>query len=469
MHHIFRWALVDLETTGAHVVQDKIIDIAIRVINQEGTVRTWSALIHPGRSIPPLITSLTGISNDTVKDAASFDEYAEELLEVLHDCVLVAHNARFDFGFLKNAFKNAGLSYKAPVLCTIKLMKALYPGLDSYNLASLADYFLLNPPSSYRADSDVDTLYQLIERCFTEHTKASVLKIAQSIHRQSSIPSKLTTDINAFPESAGVYLFYSSTSSVPIYIGKSVSLRQRIISHFQGDYAHAKEFTMAQQVTRIEIIPTAGELCSLVLESELIKEKMPVYNRRLRRKTQTVGFKLDEQAGYLVISLARLQLDTESPLSHNSLIGAFPSIAKAKQVLGGLVKKFHLCQKLCHLEQGQGACFSFQLNRCQGACIGNEPAESYNGRILQALEEFQKKSWPYRGPIAIKEHCPVNRITQFLVFNHWRYLGAAKSTEELDSIAKLPLKNGSDHYDIYKILLSYLKNESPQPNLLELI
>jgi DNA polymerase-3 subunit epsilon len=276
------------------------------------------------------------------------------------------------------------------------------------------------------------------------------------------------TDIHAFPESAGVYLFYSDSSLVPLYIGKSVSLRQRILSHFQGDYAHAKEFNMAQQVTRVEIIPTAGELSALMLESELIKEKMPIYNRRLRRKTHMVGFKVKEQAGYLEIVLVREQVDEKHHLNSHPLIGAFSSIVKAKSALSALVRHFHLCPRLCHLEPGLGACFSYQLKRCQGACMGMESAEFYNRRVVAALKEHQEVTWPYRSAVAIKEHCPINKITQFLVFHQWRYLGAVQSEEQLDSFGELPLINRADYYDTYKILVSYLKKHAYLDDLIEL-
>jgi len=354
------------------------------------------------------------------------------------------------------------------MLCTIKLMKRLYPGLPSYDLASLVDYFELPPLDSHREHSKLDAIYQLIQQCFARHTLVKVLKLVQTMHQQSSIPSKLMTDIHSFPESAGVYLFYSDQSSMPLYIGKSVSLRQRILSHFQGDYAHAKEFNMAQQVTRVEVIPTAGELSALMLESELIKQKVPIYNRRLRRKTHMVGFKLVERAGYLEIIIVREQVDAKHHLNPHRLVGAFSSIVKAKSALSALVKQFRLCARRCDLEQGQGACFAYQLKRCQGACVGMESSECYNKRVIEALKEHQEVVWPYRDAVAIKEHCPINKITQFLVFYQWRYLGAVQSEEQLDSFGELPLMNRADYYDTYKILLSYLKKNASLYDLIEL-
>jgi DNA polymerase-3 subunit epsilon len=464
----FRWALIDIETTGLNITYDRITEIAVIILTQEGVETTWHHLINPQRSIPEFVSSLTGITNEMVALAPLFGEIAQELIALLHDCVLVAHNARFDFGFLKNAFKRVNLSYQTPVLCTIKLMKKLHPGLPKYSLSALAHYFQIHMPVAHRAQGDVETLYQLLNRMMGDFSMAQLLDVAQSIHQKSSVPSKLTTNIHEFPDTAGVYLFYSNNTSIPLYIGKSVSLRQRILSHFQGDYAHAKEFAMAQQVERVEIIPTAGELSALLMESELIKEKMPVYNRKLRRKKQIVGFKLAEEGGYFTIELVREQIDGEADLKTLGLYGAFSSVTAAKRMLISLIKEHRLCQKLCHVEQTSGACFSFQLKKCHGACIWEEASESYNQRVMDALKEYQEQVWPYPGAIAIKEHCPVNNLTQFLVFHQWRHLGTIDEEHELHSWRKLSSKNTSYHYDTYKILLSYLNNEAKAKELVVL-
>jgi DNA polymerase-3 subunit epsilon len=460
MLHSFRWAFIDIETTGLHVTHDKITEIAVIIVTQEGVETTWHSLINPNRSIPGPISALTGITQELVINAPLFCEIALELFALLHDCVLVAHNGRFDFGFLKNAFKKEGFSYQTPVLCTIKLMKQLFPALPQYNLAALAQSFTINNPSMHRAQGDVQTLYELINKVFIACTPTTVLAVAKKIHQKSSIPSKLATDIHAFPETAGVYLFYGSNASIPLYIGKSVSLRQRILSHFQGDYAHAKEFTLAQQVERIEIIPTAGELSALLLESELIKEKMPVYNRKLRRKTQIAGFKIREEGAYLAVSIVREHVECDDDLRAHGIHGAFRSIHAAKRTLVSLIKKHNLCPKLCGLEHTNSVCFSFQLKRCFGACIGDELIELYNQRVLEALKEFKEEAWPYQGAIAIKEYCPINNITQFLVFNQWRHLGTMDNEHTLSSWKELPKKSMTHYFDAYKILLSYLKNKS---------
>ena len=269
----FRWAIIDIETTGLSIVHDRITEISVLLLTEQGIESSWARLINPKCPIPKRISQLTGITDEMVSQAPCFGAIAEELIALLDGAVLVAHNARFDFGFLKNAFKSEGLSFRTPILCTLKLFKMFYPELAQYNLRSLAEYHHIVSPHAHRAGGDVHTLYLLLEQAFQDWSRETIINAAKRLYKKASVPSKLTTDIQSIPNSPGVYLFYAENSSLPLYIGKSILLRQRVLSHFQADHTNAKEFKMAQQVVRVDIIPTAGELSALLLESMLIKEK----------------------------------------------------------------------------------------------------------------------------------------------------------------------------------------------------
>lgn len=458
MHNCFQWALVDVETSGTHITTDKITEIAVLVITEQGVMCTWHSLIKPKCSIPDVISKLTGISNEMVQNAPLFEDIAFELLDILKGCVFVAHNARFDFGFIKNAFKRCEITYQTPVLCTIKLLKQLYPNQSYYNLPYITKSLNVSLQNHHRAQGDVEALHEVIQKLVEQHTCPEVLRVAKSIYQQSSIPSALTTDVTTLPDTPGVYIFYGDKNTLPLYIGKSITMRQRVLSHFSGDYTHAKEFALSQQVVRVEAIPTAGELSALLLESKMIKAHMPVYNRRLRRKKTIVGFKVSEQKGYLTLSIVREQIEDESDLRQQRIYGAFRSAVAAKRTLLQLIKKHDLCQKLCGVAQGGGSCFSYQLKRCHGACIKEEPCEVYNKRLLEALREYEEVVWPFKGAIAIKEQCSVNKIIQFSVVNQWRHLGTVNSEDLLKQWRTLSCttSESSHSYDDYKIVLSYL-------------
>lgn len=455
----FRWILVDIETTGLNILHDRITEIAVTVLTEKGIESQWHSLINPNRAIPGMITTLTGISNKMVSSAPLFYEVAEALMSFFEEGVLVAHNARFDYGFLKNALKEAGFTLRIPVLCTIKLFKKLYPSLPKYSLSFLAQQFNISTPDAHRAQGDVSTLYNLLQIAINEFSTEHVLSQAKLCYQQASIPSKLVTNIKLIPNSPGVYLFYGSSSL--LYIGKSISLRQRIMSHFQADHNNAKEFTMAQQVERIEYIPTAGELSALLLESKMIKEKMPLFNRKLRRKKSIVGYKLVEKDSYIQVEIERGMYDPED----SNLYGSFRSVTGAKSHLLNIIKNYKLCSKLCGLESSKHSCFNFQLKRCEGACVGLELPESYNERVNKAFMDLKRAIWPYPGKIAIREQCSINELTQFMVFDQWRHLATVTNEEEIFNEFH---PQWVHDYDAYQILHGHLK-QSNFKNVIEIV
>jgi DNA polymerase-3 subunit epsilon len=338
-----------------------------------------------------------------------------------------------------------------PLLSTIKLLKTLYPGLIRYNLTNIAENFAIPTIITHRAQADVDRLLAILFALFQKFSREKVLAKAKALIKCQTVPSTLITDIQSIPRSPGVYLFYGATKELPLYIGKSISLRDRILSHFQTDSLSNKEFKLSQQVHHIEVIPTAGELSALLLESKLIKEKMPLFNRRLRRKKTIVGFALQENQGYLTVDCIRGTQDNT-----HALIGVYSSLKAAKTSLLAIVKEHNLCPKLMGLETTKSACFSYQLKRCFGACIGNESAESYNERVKNALGILEKTTWPFQGKIAIKEQCLVNKLTQYLVFDQWHYLGTVTDEEDINALQKKPT---TEDRDLYKILSTFLKQK----------
>jgi DNA polymerase-3 subunit epsilon len=353
----FQWAILDIETSGSSLRHDKIIEIAVLILTEKGVEQIWHRKSSP---------------------VYRFEESAHELSTLLEGCVLVASNARIKYGFLKNAFKKAGLRLQLPILCSLKLFKEFYPHLPQYDLMSLAEFFSLSPEVSSNVKTNVDLLCTLLNKLITKHSFSTVMATGKWCYQKSYEPFKLITNIAHLPKSYGVYLFYGSHDTLPLYIGKSINLKQRVISHFQSDHMSGKEFAIARQVERVEIIPTAGELSALLLESQLIKEKMPIYNRRLRRKKMIAGFQLENKKGYLAVHIVRESVNTEES---SNLYGAYCSIKAATDQLLKLMKDAQLCAKLCGLEKGVGPCFSYQLKRCKGACLGKEPASHYNERV----------------------------------------------------------------------------------------
>ena len=174
---------VDLETTGATATRDRITEIGIVHVSERGVDR-FNQLIHPQARIPDFIARLTGISDEMVADAPVFEAVAGDLMDRLTGKLFIAHNARFDYGFLKNEFKRCGIDFRARVLCTVKLSRALFPDAPRHNLDALIERHGLIPSGRHRALADADLIFQFWEKLWPLFS-AEVLQqtIAQHVPR----------------------------------------------------------------------------------------------------------------------------------------------------------------------------------------------------------------------------------------------------------------------------------------------
>ncbi|WP_341742978.1 3'-5' exonuclease family protein [Azonexus hydrophilus] len=442
-------AFVDLETTGATATSDRITEIGIVEVDADGTVREWQQLVNPGTHISPFIENLTGISNAMVATAPPFAEVAEDVLRRLKGRLFIAHNARFDYGFLKNEFKRSGIEFRAPVLCTVKLSRALYPEFKRHSLDSLIERHGLIANGRHRALADAQLIHQFWQRIHAERSGEEIDAALRKLNTYPSLPPHLDPAIiDELPETPGVYLFYGEASEhgeLPLYIGKGKNIRNRVLSHFSADHRSAREMTLAQQTRRIDWIETAGEIGALLREAELVKTRQPTQNRQLRRNEDVCTWTLiDAGDGWLKPEL-RLAADLDFGIG-NACYGLFKSPREATQTLRKLVDAHQLCDILSGLDRqvGNKPCFGHQTRRCKGGCVGKEPLAKHSMRLMGAMVTLKLASWPFPGPAIIREGDEAHLI------DGWRYLGSARSDNELHAL--LELKRPPFDRDIYKIL-----------------
>jgi DNA polymerase III subunit epsilon len=452
------YVLLDLETTGATPLVDRITEIALIRIENGQEVSRWQTLVNPDTAIPPFIQRLTGIDNDMVATAPRFQEVAGDLLDYLDGAVLCAHNVRFDHGFLKNEFKRMGIDLRQKVLCTVKLSRKLYPQHRSHSLDSIIERHGLQCGARHRAMGDVVALVDFLHAAEVELGPVTIAQAARELLKGNSLPSGIDAAIlDDIPEGPGVYLFYGD-NQLPLYIGKSINLRSRVLSHFSGDHASTKEMRISQEVKHIEWIETAGEFGALMLESRLVKERQPIYNRQLRRERQLCSWRLapDHDARPLLTLVREEEID---PAELGQLFGTFRSKRQAVEVLRQIAENHALCPKVLGLESGKGPCFAHQLRKCKGVCAGKEASELHYLRLQQALAAHRMKSWPYPGKIGIHEQNPLTGQSQLHVFEHWCALGSVDDEASLHSLANSRSQLMFD-LDTYKLLVRELAKAS---------
>ena len=453
------YLLVDLETTGGNPVEDRITEIAaIRVENGE-VVERWQSLVDPQRPIPRFVQGLTGISDAMVSTAPRIEALLPRLLELLDGAVLVAHNARFDHGFLKNAAARAGLDLRARTLCTVRLARRLYPQASGHGLDALLRRHGLSAPAAdgssslarHRAMGDVEALRAWLAAAAAELGADAVRDAAAALMRSgASLPPQLETPPQALPQGPGVYVFHGD-GEIPLYVGKAVNLRRRVLQHFQSDHADAREMRIAQQLRRVECIETVGEFGALLLEARLVKQWQPLYNRQLRRAGQLCSWQLaGDAAARPLLRLVRGAADAASA----ELYGVYRSRRQALEALREIAGREALCLRALGLESGAGRCFAQQLGRCRGVCCGGESAQQHAARLRAALAEQRLHAWPWRGAIALREHGAGG--SELHVFDDWRHLGSASDEAGARALlaARRPL---AFDLDTYRLLLGRLR------------
>lgn len=437
-------AFVDIETTGGNFERDRITEIGIKTL-AHGHESTWESLLDPQTFIPHNIQRLTGITSDMVAGQRPFEEVANQIKQELEGKIFVAHNARFDYGFIKASFKRIGIDFRPKVLCTVKLSRLLFPSQVRHNLDTIVAEHGLTVNARHRAMGDADLLLQFWRVCEKTFGKTRLLEALNQLVGSVSLPPNISQSVvDAIPDTPGCYIFYGEHQA-PLYIGKSISMRTRVMSHFQSALSVRKEMKLSLQVHHIEWIETSGELSALILEARLIKERMPSMNIKLRKSNDLCAWQLSQEpSGLLLPTLIKhKQLQ---PGFQDHLYGLFYNKKEAQAYLAAVAKKYALCEAMVGLEKVETGkpCFGYQVKQCQGACVGKLSLVVHNLKLQTALQAYKVPVWPYEGAVAIKDG------SGMLVFNKWCYLGTANDHDELNDIAQS--ENFDFDLDIYKIV-----------------
>jgi excinuclease Cho len=248
----------------------------------------------------------------------------------------------------------------------------------------------------------------------------------------------------ALPRSSGVYIF-KGEGTLPLYIGKSVDIRSRVMSHLRTP----DEASMIAQTRRIDFIETAGEIGALLLESRMIKEQSPLVNQRLRRINTLCAIRVCQTAIGAVPEI----VDSKSVNlgSTPELYGLFSSTHSANAKLKELAQQHMLCMSVLGLEKAsKRGCFGLQIKTCLGACVGKEDRQAHDERFFTALIDSQVEVWPFAGPVDLIEES--DSWVQRHRVNNWCYLGTQCSkTAGKSKLSEL--KQHDFDLDSYKILV----------------
>ena len=317
-----------------------------------------------------------------LRSAPKFYEVAKRIVEITEDCILVAHNARFDYRILTTEFKRLGFNFERENLCTVELSKKLIPDLPSYSLGKLVRSLGIPVSDRHRAAGDATATVKLFKMLLDKDVEKTIIKAAIRLDPKHQMEPKLIDIISKLPSVTGVYYIHKADGEI-IYIGKSKNIKSRINQHFTGQTPKSKKIQL--EVATVTYDETGSELVALLKESEEIKRNKPKFNRALRRTIFTHGlFSFRDAEGYINLKIEKIK-GNQKPIT------TFSNHESGKSFMNKVVEKNHLCQKLCGLYKTANSCFGYDIKSCAGACISEEPTETYNKRVLNVIESHTFK------------------------------------------------------------------------------
>lgn len=365
------YAIVDIETTGGHAAGNGITEISVYVHDGERVVKHFQTLINPMQPIPTFITSLTGIDSAMVADAPVFDEIADVLFEMLNENIFVAHNVNFDYSFVKHQLKRSGYELTAKKLCTVRLGRRVFPGLQSYSLGNLCRSLKIPIENRHRADGDAKATVKLFEYMLAN---GGMTHIDQMLKRSSAehwLPLNLDKQvIEKLPSRPGVYYFHNNKDKI-IYVGKAVNLKKRVSSHFTHNDPDLKRQNFIRNIYKVTYKQCATELEAIVFESTEIKRLWPRYNKSQKQPAVKYAlYSFEDNRGYL-----RLAIDKKK--KHLPHIYNFNLLNEGLVLLKKMVEEFELDARLCFIDKT-----AFTQNEIEAL----ESPQLYNNKIKKALD-----------------------------------------------------------------------------------
>ena len=372
------YAILDIETTGGQFNEEGITEIAIYKFDGHEIVDQFISLVNPEIPIQPFVVKLTGINNAMLHSAPKFFEVAKRIIEMTNDCVLVAHNADFDYRILRTEFRRLGYDFNIKTLCTVELSKRLLPEQTSHSLGKLVRALGIPMADRHRASGDAMATVKLFKMLLDKDLNKEIVKEHIKFEIQKGIAPKLIDIVESLPSKTGIYYIHREDGSL-IFIGKSKNIKKRVNQHFTGITKSAKK--IQNEVSAVTYEETGSELIAQLKESQEIKINRPIYNRMSPKSNFSWAVYAEKDAnGYLNLKLQKAD-------GRKKEVKSYTSQQEGKDALYRITSHYKLCQKLTGLYETKTHCFQHTISECDGACIGKITSEEYNLRVQNFIEK----------------------------------------------------------------------------------
>ncbi len=276
------YAIIDIETTGGRYNEEGITEIAIHKYDGETVIDTFVSLINPEKEIQPFVVNLTGINNKMLRNAPKFYEVAKRIVEITDNCIMVAHNASFDYRILRTEFSRLGFEFDKPTLCTIELSKKLIPDLESYSLGKLCRKIGIPVSDRHRANGDALATIKLLQILLQKDSKKIIVKETIKTGNKRDLSKKLLSILDELPVHTGVFYFHRYNGDI-LLIGKGKNIKKSVNQIFLRTSKKAR--SLFKEMSSVTFDQTGSELIAqLKFNEELIIHK-PKFNKRTKPQT----------------------------------------------------------------------------------------------------------------------------------------------------------------------------------------
>ena len=443
------YAILDIETTGGKYDEEGITEIAIYRHDGETITDQFSSLVNPQIEIQPFVQKLTGISGKMLQNAPKFYEIAKRVVQITEDCVIVAHNAAFDYRILQTEFRRLGFAFERKSLCTVSLSQLLLPDQPAYSLGKLVRNLGIPFSDQHRAQGDAKVTVKLFELLLEKDLHKNILKAHISSEHPNKVPPKFLEVIDGLPSEMGVYYIHNSKNEI-IYIGKSNNIKKRILNHLTGKSKKAR--VIQNEIHKVTFALTGGELVSLLKEQNEIKTNAPKLNKAMKYRIFPMGIRLDDSVEYP-------ELIVEQIKKEHTYFSVYKNSKSAKSAIFNWTENYGICLKKTSLSNKTGTCFLHEVNKCDCACTGKETPDSYRKKIKLLLADFE---YPFSDFIITSKGRKLGESSfiyikgnVFLGYGYYELNHQIKNDKQIMS----RLISMEDNPDVQKLIRSFLSRK----------
>jgi DNA polymerase-3 subunit epsilon len=332
------YAVIDVETTGGSPANDRIIEIAVIMFDGNRITDTFTTLVNPKKQIDPYVTKLTGITDNMVLSAPTFEDIHQKILELTHEAIFVAHNVKFDFGIIRQEYKRLGIDFNRRQLDTVNLARKVLPGFNSYSLGNICHSLGIEITDRHRAFGDAEATVKLLEIILSKSVSAKYIEIElnHGIDLDLLPPYLSKAEIEKLPEDPGVFYYRDELGKV-LYLDGVKNIRKKVISHISSLPDSPERQRMFELMSTIDYELSGTELIAKLAAYRELKTLRPEFNKRIKPPvfTHAIFLNTDEQ-GFLQLKIHPVDFP------HGEPVIRFASKASANKVLSKIIRENNL-------------------------------------------------------------------------------------------------------------------------------